>query len=211
MNNQLKNVLYLLSIVVAAEIAILLGIWHYFFSLPTYKSNDLSNSTWFVRIEPSLTIATDTPDLTSEVTLDLNEDNPQMLPIFTTGTSEEKILEALGEPMRRQKGYWANSIAWSYEDIVYDGMNFGYLFDQNTKKLRQTEIAAPPSTNLEILQNFLNGLLGDNTSEIAEQGLEDIYWRQKNQQTFNVGNLKGIIQRNAQDRIYIGVWEADFH
>ncbi len=207
MNNLLKTILYLLSIVVAAEMAILWGSWHYFFSIPSYKSKNPSNSMWFVRIEPSLTVAPNT----SELALAPNQDSSRTWPIFTTGTSEEQILAALGEPVWRKKGYWANSIAWSYEDLVYDDLNFGYLFDIKTKRLRQTEIAVPPSTNLETLQNFLNGLLGGNTSESAEQGLEAVYWRQKKRQTFNVGNLKGIIQRNAQDRIYIGVWEADFH
>ena len=207
MNNRLKTILYLLSIVVAAEIAVLLGIRHYFFSIPSDKFKNPSNSTWFVRIEPSLTVLPNT----SELSFVPNQDSSRTWPIFTTGTSEEQILEALGEPVWRKKGYWPNSIAWSYEDLVYDDINFGYLFDIKTKRLRQTEIAVPPSTNLETLQNFLNGLLEDNTSEIAEQGLAEVYWRQKKQQTFNVGNLKGIIQRNSQDHIYIGVWEADFH
>ena len=44
-----------------------------------------------------------------------------------------------------------------------------------------------------------------------EQGLQAVYQRQTKNYDFKVGNLKGIVKRNHKDRIYIAVWEADFH
>jgi len=32
-----------------------------------------------------------------------------------------------------------------------------------------------------------------------------------NNYSFNTGGLKGVIERNERDRIYIGVWDADLH
>jgi len=29
--------------------------------------------------------------------------------------------------------------------------------------------------------------------------------------TFNTGELKGVIERNDRDRIYIGVWDVSFY
>ncbi|AFZ35600.1 serine/threonine protein kinase [Stanieria cyanosphaera PCC 7437] len=133
------------------------------------------------------------------------------LPLFRPGTSEEQVLQTLGEPIWRKQGYWHNSIAWSYQDVMSDGVDLGYLFDTQTKKLRQTEIAFPASTDLESLQQVLSGFLGGNTPDQINQGLKQVYFRKMDQHLFTVGNLKGIIQRNQQKRIYIGVWEADFH
>ena len=44
-----------------------------------------------------------------------------------------------------------------------------------------------------------------------EQKIEQVINQKSDKQEFSVNNLKGIIQRNAQNRVYVGVWEADFH
>ena len=147
------------------------------------------------------------------VPIPIPEDNvpTSTIPIFSPGTLEEQILTVLGEPTWRRKGYWANSIAWLYEDILPDRADMGYLFDTQTKRLRQTEISFAPSVDLETMQNTLNNMLGGHSSSIAREGLKQIYNRQISLQKFQEDNLEGLIQRNNQDRIYIGVWEASFH
>ena len=140
-----------------------------------------------------------------------NSKNLTDIPIFVLGTVEEQILTVLGEPTWRRKGYWANSMAWLYEDILPNQADIGYLFDIQTKELRQTEISFAPSVNLETMQNTLNQMLSNNLSPVAKEGLEQIYNRQINRQKFRVANLEGIIQRNDKDRIYIAIWETGFH
>ncbi|MBE9168516.1 serine/threonine protein kinase [Pleurocapsales cyanobacterium LEGE 06147] len=133
------------------------------------------------------------------------------MPIFVPGIPEEEIFSALGEPDWRRKGYWANSIAWIYQDIVPEQVDLGYLFDTKTKRLRQTEIALAQSVKLETLQFVLDTLLRGNTPISLKQKSKQIYQYEINVQEFEIDDLKGIIQRNEKNKIYIGIWEADFH
>jgi serine/threonine-protein kinase len=61
------------------------------------------------------------------------------------------------------------------------------------------------------MKNTLNRFLGRNTPAEVQTALRQIYDRQMDNYNFQVNNLKGQIQRNPQGKIYIGVWEADFH
>jgi len=57
-------------------------------------------------------------------------------------------------------------------------------------------------------------MLSRNLSPEIRQGLTQVYQRQSNRYRFTSNNgspLKGVIERNERDRIYIGVWEADLH
>ena len=44
-----------------------------------------------------------------------------------------------------------------------------------------------------------------------EQGLQEVYGRDKGNYDFAVGDLTGVIQRNSKDRIYVAVWQTGFH
>jgi serine/threonine-protein kinase len=137
-------------------------------------------------------------------------DNLFDLPLFSTGTQASKILAALGEPVWRKPGYWNDSIAWSYKNVADLGIDIGYLFDRQTQKLRQTEIAVPPTINLATLNYTLQTFLQVKDATI-QKGLQSVYYRQTDRYSFTLRTLEGTIERNDRDRIYIGVWEADFH
>lgn len=130
--------------------------------------------------------------------------------IFTVGTTEQQILQALGEPLWRKPGFWENSIAWSYEDIVARGIDIGYMFDAQTNQLKQSEIAVPPTTSLDVLQQALDSLLPQNNTAIV-RGLREVYQRRRTVYNFTAGDLQGTIQRNDKDRIYLAVWSKGFH
>ena len=132
-------------------------------------------------------------------------------PIVVTGTSEAELVSKLGQPTSRSRGYWNNSTAWLYKDVIPNQVDLGYIFDKNTGKIRQTEVSFDPSLDLSLMENTLNGLLGGSTPEVVKQALRKVYQRETDLRSFNQGNLKGMIQRNRKDRIYIGIWEADFH
>jgi serine/threonine-protein kinase len=164
--------------------------------------------------EESLLLTEDDAELTKNkvaLTKDDATENIFQGIIFTVGTSDREILKALGEPVWRQPGFWQNSAAWSYKNIVSQGIDLGYIFDVQTNKLRQAEIAVPPSTSFNTLQAAFISLLSTKIEPDLKQGLEAVYQRRQTVYNFTAGDLQGTIQRNQQDRIYLAVWSADFH
>lgn len=136
------------------------------------------------------------------------------IPGFTPGTSRKVVEAALGTPTQLSKGLWHNTQALLYEDFIRDRVSLGYLFDRDTKRLRQTEVAFAQSVGLETMADTLDKMLSRNLSPEIRQGLTQVYQRQSTRYRFTSNNgspLKGVIERNERDRIYIGVWEADLH
>ncbi|MBE9198042.1 MULTISPECIES: serine/threonine-protein kinase [unclassified Nodularia (in: cyanobacteria)] len=134
--------------------------------------------------------------------------NTNSVPAFPTGTSQDAITTALGKPSQTSKGLW-NTRAVLYK--LEGSVDLGYLFDQKTGVLRQTEVAFAQSVPPEVMQRTLQGMLAGNANSSINQGLQKVRDRQTRRYSFNVGGLKGVIERNQQDRIYIGVWDADLH
>ncbi|MEA5583728.1 serine/threonine-protein kinase [Nodularia harveyana UHCC-0300] len=130
------------------------------------------------------------------------------VPAFPTGTSQDAVRAALGKPNKTSKGLW-NTRAFLYN--LENNVDLGYLFDLQTGVLRQTEVSFAQSTQPEVMQRTLEGMLGGNANNDINQGLQKVSDRQTRQYSFNIGGLKGVIQRNQQDRIYIGVWDANLH
>ncbi len=205
--NKSQRKLWALYLIMCAEIA---AVWlgrRYLIPIPDYQPpldfSDLPQAESFVPLPVD--------DFTESTILETTNDALQAV-IFSPGISQNKILQALGEPVWRKPGFWANSITWFYKDAVSEGIDIGYIFDRHTNKLRQAEIAVPSSTNLSTIKSALKSFLEEEAfTKTIEQGLQAVYQRQKATHNFTVGNLEGIIQRNHQDRIYIGVWQADFH
>lgn len=133
------------------------------------------------------------------------------VPVFSVGVTDTDIQAALGPPTLKSPGYWPNSYGLLYKNLQPHQTDFGFLLDADTQRLRQTEAAFAQTVGLNTLRLALQGMLKDRPpAEVMEQ-LTLIYQRQVQEYEFRVGELKGIIQRNDKDRIYIGVWEADFH
>ena len=139
------------------------------------------------------------------------EGNQVNVPIFTPGTNKSQLIAKLGQPTSDTKGYWQNSRALLYKNFVPNQVDLGYLLDTNSEKIRQTEVSFAQSVDLKVMQATLADLLEGNVPSFIQEDLEQIYQRQKDLRFFSVGNLKGMIRRNKSDRIYIGIWEADFH
>jgi serine/threonine protein kinase, bacterial len=131
------------------------------------------------------------------------------VPAFPVGTTENDVMATLGKPRKRSRGLW-NTRAYLYEHEP-NRVDLGYLFDRRTGVLRQTEVAFDQSVGAGVMKNTLQGMLGGNASGDIKQGLQQVYERQTNEYSFNVGRLKGVIQRNQEDQIYIAVWDADLH
>lgn len=134
------------------------------------------------------------------------------IPAFAPGTQDSYVKEELGKPTKVTNGYW-NTRAALYQDIK-PGVDLGYLFDQSSGRLRQSEVTFDPAVGRETMSATLDKILSSNTSPDIQQGLRDVYQGKTNRYNFvsgRDGSLKGVIERNDRDRIYIAVWEADLH
>ena len=134
------------------------------------------------------------------------------IPAFAPGTQRRYVREDLGNPTKETSGLW-NTRAALYQDIQ-PGVDLGYLFDRTTGRLRQSEVTFDPAVGQETMSETLAKILSNNTSADIQQGLQDVYQRKSNRHNFvsgRDGSLKGVIERNDRDRIYIAVWEADLH
>lgn len=132
------------------------------------------------------------------------------IPGFPTGTSESRVKAALGNPTRTSRGYFYNTRALLYE-LKPNQVSLGYIFDRSSGKLRQTEVSFAQSAEPAMMQATLQGMLGNRSLINVSQGLQQVYDRRANRYSFNVDGLKGVIERNDRDRIYVGVWDADLH
>ncbi len=132
------------------------------------------------------------------------------IPGFAVGTREQEIQSALGAPTSSKPGYWQNTRSALY-DVVPDRVTLAYLYDQSTARVRQTEASFAPSIDDLTIRVALNGMLSSQASPQIISALKRVYQRKDNSYSFQQGNLKGVIERNDQDRIYIGVWDADLH
>lgn len=167
--------------------------------------------------EPEDAITLEPPPPPAETPESPQAENPNPAPInprtpsvpaFPTGTSQDAITAALGQPSKSSNGLW-NTRAFLYR--LEENVDLGYLFDRNTGVLRQTEVSFAQSVPPEVMQRTLQGMLAGNANSDINQGLQKVRDRQSRRYSFNVGGLKGVIERNQQDRIYIGVWDADLH
>lgn len=133
------------------------------------------------------------------------------VPGFPPGTSEDKIKDELGEPQSSSpSGYWPNTRSVIYE-VVPNQITLGYIYDRNTAKLRQTEASFAQSVATPTMLSTLDGMMAGQTPRDVRTALTQIKDRQRQEYPFDAGSLKGVIQRNNQDRIYIGVWDRDLH
>ncbi len=132
------------------------------------------------------------------------------VPAFPVGSSEDAVTAALGKPTKVSRGAFGRTRAYLYQRDP-NRFDLGYLFDRQTKMLRQTEVSFAQSVGSEVMQNTLQGMLGGSASSNIKQGLQQVYERKTNQYSFNVGGLKGSIERNSEDQIYIAIWDASLH
>lgn len=132
------------------------------------------------------------------------------IPGFPTGSSEGEIKATLGNPTSENAGFWKNTRTALY-DVVPDAVTLAYIYDTSSGKVRQTEGSFAQSVDLMQMKVALNGMMGGSAPGDALDELQEVYQRKKNEYSFSKGNLKGVIQRNEKDRIYVAVWEADLH
>ncbi len=130
---------------------------------------------------------------------------------IATGTSQQEVEALLGKPDSvDDNAYWENTRSARY-DVVPEQVSLGYIYDKGSDRLRQTEASFVQSVDDLTMRVTLNGMLSNRLTEEIERGLAAVHDRQSNQYDFRVGSLQGVVQRNAQDRVYMAVWEEGLH
>jgi serine/threonine protein kinase, bacterial len=134
----------------------------------------------------------------------------QSVPAFPTGTTRNIVEATLGKPDQDLRGAWGKTRAVVYK-LVPNKIDLGYLFDRNSKVLRQTEVSFAESVDPQLMETTLNGMLDGQASEEIKQGLKQVQQRQSDNFSFKNGSVKGQIIRQQCDFIYISIWDADLH
>ena len=166
-------------------------------------------------VSPSITSQSDKPTPTPEDTtiskqIQSHSGTTSKIPVLGINSSQKQIINFLGKPTKISKGYWGNSQAFLYKDFI-PKVDLGYLIDINSKTIRQTEISFADSIDLTNVHRAVELLLSDNYSPEIKQKIDLVFSQQSKEQRFEAGNLEGIIQRNYPDRVYIAIWERNFH
>ncbi|MEH2046783.1 protein kinase domain-containing protein [Nostoc sp.] len=134
----------------------------------------------------------------------------QSVPAFPTGTTRNIVEATLGKPNQDLRGAWGKTRAVVYK-LVPNKIELGYLFDRNSKTLRQTEVSFAQSVDPQVMETTLNGMLAGQATEEIKQGLKQVQQRQSDNFSFRNGSVKGQIIRQECDLIYISIWDADLH
>ncbi|HEY9631869.1 MAG TPA: hypothetical protein V6D14_00590 [Coleofasciculaceae cyanobacterium] len=132
------------------------------------------------------------------------------IPAFQPGIVKKDVLRMLGVPTGTSRGYWPNTGAVYYA-LIPDQVSLGFLFDKHSQRIRQTEASFTVGVDSRIVLLTLNGMLGCQLNEQIEQGLHQVRQGESRQYFFSLNSLKGVIERQKSDRLYIGIWEADLH
>ncbi|QDZ40510.1 serine/threonine protein kinase [Euhalothece natronophila Z-M001] len=161
--------------------------------------------------EPEIELEVETPVVvvpTAPVESDTESDSSiENVPVFTTGVSQEQVVDTLGEPTASRPGYWPNTQTLHYR--VSPKLDLGFIFDRDTERLRQTEASFDPSVDLTVMEARLNQMLRGQLNSTIREALAQVYNGETDLRSFTIGEWKGIIQKNNQGRIYMGVWEQD--
>lgn len=132
------------------------------------------------------------------------------IPAFQPGIEKKDVLRMLGTPNKTSRGYWPNTRAVSYE-LVPDQVSLGFLFDRQSERIRQTEASFTSQANSQLVVMTLNGMLGCKLTQEIQQGLQQVQQKLSHRYSFSVNSLKGVIEWQKGDRLYIGIWESDLH
>ncbi len=138
--------------------------------------------------------------------------SPGEIPLIPVGTPGAAIPQIISVPPTDQRpGFWGDSTAILYRNYGPANVSLGYIVDNTTGTLAQTEITFPVGTDLSVIQQTLGGLLPEGVPPEVSQAVASVYNRNSSSQSFTTANHRGQIKRNDSDRLYLGIWNPGFH
>ncbi len=132
------------------------------------------------------------------------------IPGFQPGIGKGDVIRLLGAPTGSTQGYWPNTSAVFYE-LIPQKVSLGFLFDKKSERIRQTEASFIGEVDARLMVLTLNGMLGCKLNEQIQQGLQQVQQGETQQYSFTLNSLKGVIEKQKGDRLYIGIWESGLH
>ncbi len=134
------------------------------------------------------------------------------IPASPLGMTQQSIVQLLGKPSKNSSGYWPNSRALLYENTISKKITLGYLTDAKTGRVRQAEIGFDNSVELKTIKQHVQQLMQDKYSPEIDRYLNQIYFKISDRHDFKINNnIEGVIQQNPEERIYVGIWDREFH
>jgi serine/threonine protein kinase len=125
------------------------------------------------------------------------------VPGFPPGTTEQQVVQQLGEPDRqRDQGNDFRIVTY----IVPEQVDLVYIYDRNSGQVERTEAYFSPYTDANVMRTAVNGMLNYRSNQEIEQALEQVRRGEIVSYSINSGGLQGVIEQ-AGDRIYVGIWE----
>ncbi|MEO0771398.1 MAG: hypothetical protein AAFY72_18585, partial [Cyanobacteria bacterium J06649_4] len=124
------------------------------------------------------------------------------VPGFSPGDLEDQITGRLGSPTREGS---VGSYYTAVYDVIPNRARLGYVYEQGSVEVRQSEATFSPSTDRLVMRTTLSGMLDGRSTPAITQGLEAVRTGEQSRFTFNVRGFSGAIERNAYGHIHIYV------
>ncbi|MGC9503702.1 hypothetical protein [Baaleninema sp.] len=131
-------------------------------------------------------------------------------PGFQPGTPRSQIEEMVGAPAQVQPGYWENTTALVY-NLIPEKVSLGFLFDNTSDRLRQTEAAFARSMDRNLVLSTLDSMLGCQLNASIRDGFDRVWTGQTSAFSFSLPSIEGTIAWENETRVYIGIWQDDLH
>ncbi|MGQ9836509.1 MAG: serine/threonine-protein kinase [Cyanobacteriota bacterium] len=132
----------------------------------------------------------------------------QVFRTFPLNTLRETVRASLGSPSENGRGHWPNTV---YDLYRFGSVDLGLIYDEFTLVLQQTEATFDDSLPTPQAEGLLEDMLQAPLPPELQRELQAVRERRSEQVQFRVGSLVGIIERNAQGRIYMALWDPELH
>ncbi|MFQ3585872.1 MAG: serine/threonine-protein kinase [Cyanobacteriota bacterium] len=132
----------------------------------------------------------------------------QVFRTFPLDTLRETVRASLGSPSEQGRGYWPNTV---YDLYRFGSVDLGLIYDESSLVLRQTEATVDDSLPTPQVEGLLEDMLQAPLPAELQRELQAVRERRSERIQFRVGPLAGLIERNAQGRVYMALWDPDLH
>ena len=89
--------------------------------------------------------------------------------------------------------------------MVPNRVRLGYVYEQDSVEVRQSEATFSPSTDRLVMRATLLGMLDGRSTRGIEQGLEQVRNGERDRFDFSNRGFSGTIERNAYGHIHVYV------
>ncbi len=124
------------------------------------------------------------------------------VPGLPPGTSEGQVEEQLGAPTQQSSRNGFNTSTYT---LVPNRVALGYVYDQGSNRVRQSEAAFSPATDRLVMKTALAGMLDGRSTREIEKGLEEVRKGKRDRVSINSDGFVGAIERNANGYVHIYV------